>query len=231
MKKLFALLGLTTAAFVAAAHAQTLLTWDVSGTGNPSVATLSSSSNAANLSTISGLNTLSRTGLTASQAGNSFASTGWSTNSAFNDADDYVSFSLQASSGFEATFTSLNFVVNGSNTAPNTGRWGYKIGAGSFTLQDPFTLTFALPGSAVTWDFADFTTTETVEFRWWVYGATSINGIASATTGSARIGNIAGNDLVLNGSVALVPEPSSLALVGLAGVGFAGYVLRRRRRA
>lgn len=229
MKKILTLLGLTTALFVSAAQAQTLLTWDLSGDNSP--ATLPAEGVAANLDTTSGLNTLARTGLTLTTANNSFNSNNWNTTATFDEANKYISFTLLASSGFEASFTSLQYVVNGSNQAPNAGRWGYKIGTGSFTLQDPFAMTFALPGSAATWDFADFTTTETVEFRFWVYGNVSITNGVSAAGGSARIGNIAGNDLVVNGSVAAVPEPSSLALVGLAGIGFAGYVVRRRRRA
>ena len=229
MKKLLTLLGIATAMFVSAAQAQTLLTWDMSGDNSP--ATLPAEGIAANLDTTTGLNTLSRTGLTLASANNSFNSNNWNTTATFGEANKYVSFTLQASGGFEASFTSLNYVVNGSNTAPGTGRWGFKIGSGSFNLQDPFTMTFALPGAAATWDFADFTTTESVEFRFWVYGNASINAAVSAASGSARIGNIAGNDLVLNGSVAVVPEPSSVALIGLAGLGFAGYAIRRRRRA
>jgi hypothetical protein len=35
---------------------------------------------------------------------------------------------------------------------------------------------------------------------------------------------------VLNGSVALVPEPSTYALLALSGLALAGYAARRRRR-
>lgn len=229
MKKLLTAVGIASAMSVGIAQAQTLLTWDLSGA--VAAPTLPSTTTAANLDTTSGLNELSRTGAVQAAGANAFASNTWNLTDTFIESDKYISFTLEASSGYEATFTSLQYAINGSNTAPNTGRWGYSIDGGAFVLQDPFTITFALPGSLATWDFADFTTDKDVEFRFWAYGSTSITNGTSATTGSVRVGNITGDDLVLNGSVAAIPEPSSLAFIGLAGMGLAGYVLRRRHRA
>jgi hypothetical protein len=231
MKKIFALLVLTTAMFVSAAQAQSLLTWDMSGV----VATnsLSSTTVAANLQTGGSLNALTRLTVSNNNAANAFAGNNWNLTSTFDETQRYFTFTLQAQSGYEMTLTNLGFTINGSNTAPNTGRWGYSVGGGAFVLQNTFTIPFTLPTSLSTWDFDDFTTTNAVEFRFWGFGNVSINGGTPATSGALRIGNgvAAGSDLVLNGSVALVPEPSSVALLGLAGLGFAGYVIRRRLRA
>lgn len=229
MKKLLTTIGIAGALSVGMTQAQTLLTWDLSGVNSP--ATAPSTTTAANLDTTSGLNTLLKTGLGTVTANNSFNSNNWNLTDTFDESNKYISFTLQASSGYEATFESIQYVINGSPSGPGTGRWGYSINGGSFVLQDTFTIPNSLPGSLATWDFTDFTTDQDVEFRFWAYGTVSTSGGTSAAAGSVRVANISGNDLVLNGSVAAIPEPSSLAFIGLVGMGFAGYVLRRRHRA
>jgi hypothetical protein len=231
MKKLLSLLGLTTAMFVSAVQAQELLTWQMSGVATTN--SLPSASTAANLLTGGSLNALTRLTVSNNNAANAFAGNNWNLTSTFDESQRYFTFTLQPDSGYEMTLTGLGYTINGSNTAPNTGRWGYSINGGAFTLQDTFTIPFALPSSLNTWDFADFTTTDAVEFRFWGFGNVSINGATPATAGALRIGNgvVAGSDLVLNGSVALVPEPSTTALIGLAGAALAAFVIRRRRRA
>jgi len=201
-----------------------LLSWEMSGvnTADPLVA----NSIAGDLQVGVGLNTLSRVGVVYASAANSYNSNTWNATDVFNEADQYLSFTLQASPGFELNLESLTYNINGSNTGPGTGRWGYSVGGGAFVLQDPFANQFTLASS--TWDFADFSTDQSVEFRFWAYGLTSIGGGNTGAGGTTRIGNLAGADLVLNGAV--VPEPSTVALLGLAGFGLAAHVIRRRRR-
>ena len=182
---------------------------------------------AENITLLSGLN---RVGLGASSTSNAFGSNGWNTGT-FNASDDYISFSLSVDSGYMVTLTELSWTrLNASNTAPGTGRWGYSINSGSFVLQDTFAITSA--NAAGAWDTIVITdVTGNIEFRFWAFGATSVNGGASAAGGGVTYRNsIVGNDLVLNGSVALVPEPSTYALLALSGLALAGYAARRRRR-
>lgn len=201
-------------------HSAVILGWEISGEGSTVVSSSVAETIDVNLDLSSTYNALTRTGLGANTAGNAFPSNSWNLTNTFNESDDYISFSLLPKSGYEMTLESLNYVINGSNTAPGTGRWGYRIGTGAFVLQDTFSLTFVTPSSLATWNFSDFTTTEAVEFRFWAYGATSIVNGVPAATGAVRISNIAGNDLVLNGSVTVIPEPSAsmLVLAGLFGV-------------
>ena len=208
-------------------RADVILGWEIQGEGATFVPTSFADTVISGVITGSTYNGLARTGLTGANAGNSYNSSAWSISNVHSQNNDYIGFTVEADTGFELTLTTLQYVMNGSNTGPNNGRWGYSVGGGAFTLQDPFTITFALPGSLATWDFADIQTTDSVEFRFWAYGATSINGVVSQSGGTARVGNIAGNDLVLNGTVAVVPEPGSLAMMGLGALGLWAFARRR----
>lgn len=168
---------------------------------------------------------LGRTGVTWTTAGNSFNSNNWNITNTFNENNNYISFTITPTSAI--TFTDLQYAMNGSNTAPATQEWGYSIGGGAFTLSGDLSITNPTVTSLATWDFADFTTSAPVEFRFWAYGTTSINGGTAAVGGTTRIANIAGNDLVVNG---IIPEPTSAAILGL-GIFGTGLFFRRRRNA
>jgi hypothetical protein len=180
-----------------------------------------------NLANTGGLN---RVGLGASSNTNAIGSNGWNLTNTLNESDDYLTFSFTPNSGYQVSITELSWTrLNASNTAPGTGRWGYRIGSGSFTLQDTFAITFA--NAAGSWtNVGIVNATDTVEFRFWAYGAVSVNGSTSAGTGGVTYRNSAvGDDLVVNGSVTAVPEPSTVAFLGFSALGLCFYLWRRRR--
>ncbi len=254
MKKT-ALTLLATVALTAGASAQLLTAFDVSGFGNTGN-TVSPTPVVGGGVTATGL---TRTTVVASAANNSFSSNTWNITSTLNTATNYIAFDVTVPAGATApvTFSTLQFAINGSNTAPNTGTWAYTLDGGTtFTLGTTanggaFTTLNAQPTAQALFDFADFTlaagattaapttAAATVEFRFYEYGANSINGGAAATTGTTRIANItgAGNpqyDLVLGGPNAFVqpvnaPEPSTLAVMAGAAA-LVGLVIYRRSR-
>lgn len=214
-------------AFAPLAQAQ-LLAWNVSGNdGNED--TLPAGLIDSNLLTDSGFNELDRVGLTPASGQNSFNSSGWNLTNTFNEANDYVTFTLQPQAGQEMTLTSLQFTLIGNANAPNTTGWGYRIGGGAFVFQPTFTAP-TTSSSLTTWDFDDFTTTQAVEFRLWTWGTGSVGGGTSSSGGAIRINNGVGGspgyDLLVNGSIAPVPEPGTF---GLLGLGLINLALIRRR--
>ncbi len=219
MKKI---LAITTAAAMMAgsAGAAIIAAWNVEGDSSP--ATLDAETVAINLN---GVPSLSRTGLGQNAGANSFNSNSWNITSTFDAGNKYISFTVAPASGYQLSLTGLQYAINGSNTAPRTGRWGYSDdGGANWTFQTDWTILNPTPSSLATWDFEDFTTANAVEFRFWAYGTSSINGGTSAASGTVRIANISGNDLILNGSV--IPEPGTAGLVAL---GLFGARLLRRR--
>lgn len=207
-----------------------VLTFDVQGTG-----TVTNNGYAgtpvANMRTNVGDNALNRTTLQWATAGNSFNSNTWNTTNTLNTATNFISFTAAPAAGFDLTLTSLSYAMNGSNTAPRTGQWGYSIDGGAFTLQPTFNLLQPTAVATSNWDFSDFTVANgsSVTFAFFAFGTTSINGGTSAASGTIRISNITGNDLILNGSLAAsaIPEP---ATYGIMAAGAAGLVVFFRRR-
>lgn len=202
--------------------------WDVQGSGTPAVTSLSAVSSDGFLAAVPAL---TRVGVTGAGAGNSFNSQGWNLTSTLVTNNDYITFTVAATTGYQLTLTSLDYAMNGSNTAPGTDQWGFSTDSGATWTMEPV---FHVLNPAVTtssrWDFADVSGVTTAQFRFWAYGATSITGGTSSGTGTTRIQNITGNDLTLNGSVIVIPEPSTLTLVGFGIVGMLAFARRRFSR-
>ena len=212
------------ALFSATQASANILAWDVTGTGSPLNATLAATTID---SGIANTPTLSRVGVLGVAAGAAYNNNNWNNAATFNEGNFYVTFSLVVGAS-PITLDSLDYAINGSNTAPASGRWGFSINGGSFTTFD-FTITNPQPAanSSINLGSAVAGAGDTVEFRWWQFGTVNVTGGTAATTGTARIANSAtvGNDLQLNYSI--IPEPSTVMLIGVGLVGLLAFVRRR----
>jgi hypothetical protein len=147
-------------------------------------------------------------------------------------ASNFFTFSITPDPLIEMSFDSIGaYNIRRSSSGPTTGQWQYQIGAGSFVDI----------GSDITWgttttsagnaqsliDLSGISAlqsvTDTVTFRLIAWGAT--------TTGGTFYFNdpldTTANDLVINGTVAAIPEPSRALLFGIGSI---GLIFRRRRQ-
>ncbi len=204
----------------------TILGFDVDGV-NGDVESLTASTLNANLSATS----IVRSPELSANAGlSSFNSRKWNINDTIDLDAHFLSFTLQADSGYLLSINGISYKMQSSNTAPRTGRWGYSLDGGAFVLQNEFTIASGNGGGDGVWsDFNIENTIGVIEFRYWQYGVQAVGSTNNVTTGgTSRIRNLTGDDLVVTGSVTAIPEPGTLALVLLTGI--AALVSLRRKR-
>jgi len=148
-----------------------------------------------------------------------FNGNGW-TETSLNDAitdNDYFTWSMDAAPTYQ--FSVTNIVFNFERSSTGGQDWALRSSADSFTANLT-TFTGLDNGSTETVDLsaAGLDDLTTIEFRFYGY-----NG--SSSVGSAGFEG-SGNDLVINGTTSLIPEPGTMAMLG-AGLAF---ILAARRR-
>lgn len=143
------------------------------------------------------------------------------------DLTKYAGFKFSVEPGYQVNFENLQFVTRGGTSGSgNSYQWGYRIdldnngdfsGAGeAWVLGNLYVagVTTGFNGVAVkTWDLAGVTATGTIEFGLFASTPNELNNV------------ITGRNIVLNGTVSQVPEPSAMLLGALGGLA----LLRRRR--
>ena len=165
-------------------------------------------------------------GVGTSTASSSFNSSKWNITDIFDEDSHYLTFTITTAPGYEVSIEKLSYNIESSDTAPNQGRWGYKIEDGEFVLQEPLTVQPSSPFGDGTWDISDLNEASgTIEFRYWQFGTDRVDGEDgdSSASGTSRIRNLSGYDVHLTGTV--IPEPTSIGLLVLMG----GLLLIRRR--
>ncbi len=159
------------------------------------------------------------TGLTATSTGaDTFVGVSWTT-SASIDANDYFQFSITPSGGYSMNLTSLSLSERRSGTGIRT--WeirssvdNYASALGTFSVPDD---TNTRTGQSVTLSSGFSSLTTATTFR--IYGYS-----AEAAGGTWRI-----DDVVLNGSISAIPEPSTYAAI-FGALALVGTVWHRRRQ-
>lgn len=161
-------------------------------------------------------------GITGVNMNDTYSANGFATGGTLNTANnDYFTFTITANPGYQIDFSDFTFnglrLVNGpSSLALRSSLDGYasNIGTVVATSTSATTHTVDLSGT----DFLDVTD---VTFRLYGYNATNNFGQ----------GQYSVNSYEFNGTVEAVPEPQSLALVGVGSLLMFGYLRRTRKEA
>lgn len=149
--------------------------------------------------------------------------------------NDYYTLTLQAASGFQTSFTTINLDVSRALDAGITNFiWQYQIGGtGGFAdigtastiVNNASKQAFAIDLSGIS---ALQNVTQAVEFRFYGWGATSAASSLNFIGVTPGVGDFTA--LNFDGTVTAVPEPSTIALVA-GGLGFVLWRIRRKVRA
>jgi hypothetical protein len=206
-------------------HAALVAQWDLTGAaGSQLTQNGTAGTNVSNA-------VLSRgAGITATGAGGSFNSNGWT-----SQTTDYVSFVFTVAAGYTVALS--DFVVGTQSSATGPGTMGLYYSGNSFTTalatltQGSATLT----SSQINLASLPTLTAGLWDFRFYEIGTNAANGTTTASTGTFRIANNGTlGPVTFNGTIApvvsAVPVPASLPLLA-AGLGSLPFIARRRNLA
>lgn len=210
------------------ANAQPIISWDTTGLTDYGPSPWTGTSNLdANLTLSLGLSRGSGLDTGGTAAADIWGGRGMTTND-LNDAiaaGDFAIFTVQSETGYWVSFSSLDNNMRRSSTAADQFQWQYQIGSGSWLNAGgswSYTGTQTNGASQPQIDLSAISAlqnvTAPVSFR--------LVGWGGASTGTWGFGRLSGNDLVVSGSVSLIPEPSAVLFLGVG----LGVLLARRRR-
>ncbi len=135
---------------------------------------------------------------------------------------DYFEFTLTPDAGYKVSVDSLTIFGSTSSGAVTLELFSDHNGDNFATSLDIKSTTDA--DTDIVWDIPALTPhqnlTSAVTFRLYGYSTSAPNGH------TVNIGTRVGPEIILSGTVAVIPEPSSLLLLGIAG----GLVMLFRRR-
>jgi len=150
-------------------------------------------------------------GITGSSAINRYSARSWSTG-AF-DGDDYFTFTLDAKNGHEINFDSLVYTGQASGTGPTAFAFRSSLDGFTTNIGSPTATGTSIDLSVPAYQHIK----EPIEFRLYGYSASSAAGTFSV------------NNYTFNGTVTAVPEPNTLALVGIGSLLMLGNQRRKRK--
>lgn len=191
----------------ASANAQ-LATYVVSGLS--SVATSISATSVTSPFTFSPLTVVTDGGLTNPSTAGTFLRSGW------DGTNDYFQFSITGAGTTGVDLSALNFTYVGSSSQSVNAL--FSVDGGAFLPYGSSNL----PATSTSESAGSFTSVSGA------VGGSVVVHLVPTASGTFGLSNVAGTDLTVSGSAAAIPEPGSLALIGLSLL--PGVALLRRRK-
>ncbi len=209
-------------------HAETIVSYDISDLTTNDQTSLAADASAAG---ITAGNLTASNDLVVDANKDEFVFSGWDGTAEGAASTEYFSFSFDVANGTNVDLTSLTYTARASTQGPGTLGLYWDYGSDNFsTLLGSFS-----PGAntnfSVNLDLSGAATIvgsgQTIEFRLIEVGNTQADGTGGTTSNGTTW--IRSSSLFnLNGTVTVVPEPSSYALLG--GCIALVWVMVRRRR-
>jgi hypothetical protein len=173
-------------------------------------------------------------GVSGSALANSFNSTSYTVGGTIGNAaanGDFLQFSFVVPTNTTVSLSDLDANFRRSSTGPDAFLWQYDVGGGFVDIGSSFL-------------FTDTNTNGVNQTDVLLSGISALQNIAAGTNVSLRVlgagatnsggtfalGRLTGDDLVLNGTVSAIPEPTSLVLCTAAALSYGGAAWRKRRR-
>lgn len=194
------------------AQADLLVGWDFAGISGITAGSVTSNVADADMDDTSTMLISRGSGLTPASNSGGYAANNWSTPF---DATDYYEFNAIADDGYIFDVTNVTLNIRRSSTGPSN--FVIRSSADNFT-SDLDTFVAVANGGYVA--PVSVSAQTNVTFRLYGYDA-------SGAAGSMNLGG-AGNDLVIQGTISVVPEPGTLAILSLGFLSL--YGIRRRRQ-
>jgi len=218
------------------ADAALIAGWDINGVGSFGPSPFAPSAIDANV-TVGGLTRGDGVTTSGSAAGNAWGGNGWDGPTDADGAiaaDNFATFSVKANPGYLLSLSSIEpYNIRRSGTGPTSGQWQYSLDAVLFTDI----------GSSINWG-STTTASGNLQPAIDLSSIAALQNLGDDTTVTFRVANWeasasggtwylnaftgAGNyDFQVHGTANIVPEPGSLALLGMSSV---GLLFRRNRR-
>jgi hypothetical protein len=157
------------------------------------------------------------TGILKAKADDTYAATGFTTGATI-DANDYFTFTLAANSGYKMGFTSFDFYAQVDKDGPTTAVLRSSLDGYASDIGSVLTLNQTNTGYAVNLTGTAYQNlTNPITFRLYGYNA-------GKDAGTFQV-----NDYQFNGLTEAVPEPASVALLGIGGLLMGGYMRRTQK--
>jgi hypothetical protein len=175
----------------------------------------------------------SGTSAAAAWGGNNFSITA-TTEAAAIAANNFATFTVTADPGYTLSLSDIAaYNIRHSATGPSTGIWQYKVDSGSFTdigsaiSWGSVTTAAGNPESAINLsgisDLQNIAAGTTVTLRCVTWGATNVGGTWYFNDPSKTTAN----DLVVEGTLTVVPEPGALIVLAMGGLCLLPFIRRK----